>query len=254
MIKLWVVIGTYNKIEEAKLQIQLIRKVRTPIFENIKIIHVYNWDEEYNKELEDELIKINNDWHFIWAANLIDVWIDTILKKYDVDYILVTASDCWWMLPRKIKLICEWMRQQNNVIATCVRWYPWQLDRTIKWLACDTFIIDANNERKHPIFPLNAQEFLDKNSDMLIYNKTAFKVEKLLATRFIQSVVKYSKESDIYSICDWLIYHLQQRVPTMKSSWHLAPPKRNFDCKELWLYTNHDFIEKRKILNNITWI
>lgn len=248
-MKLWVVIGTYDKIEEAKLQMDLIRKIRTPFFEEIKIVHAYNWKEEYVKYLEDKLVTTSNPWHFIWAANLIDDGIQVMLDSYDVDYILVTASDCWWMLPEKILEICKWMRVLNNVIATCVRWYRWQLDWRRKWLACDTFIIDANSERTHPIFPLKAQEFRDKNSDMLVYFRWWFKIERLLSTRYVQSVMKYTRESNIVSACNNWLYVLSERIPTMENV-----SSRNFDCIELWLYTNHDFDNKRKILKKITWI
>lgn len=252
MIKLWVVIGTCSKIKEAKLQMELIRKIRTPLFEDIKIVHTYNGPEDYIQELEDELIIIDNPGHYIWAANLMDVWIEAIMK-YDVDYIVVSSADCWRILPEKIKHICNEMKAQNKHIATCVRWYPWQLDRRKKWLACDTFILDAKKEYEHPIFPLKAQEFRDNNSDMLLYYWW-FKIEKVLATRYIQSVMKYVLGKDIDTICDNGIYHLTKRVPTMKSSWRVAKAERNFDCVSLWLYTNHDFTKKRNILKDKTWI
>ena len=43
-MKLWVVIYTYDKIDEACIQMEIIRNLRSDFFEKIIIVHTYNWD------------------------------------------------------------------------------------------------------------------------------------------------------------------------------------------------------------------
>jgi hypothetical protein len=250
-MKLWVVIGTYDKILEAQVQMEIIRNIIAPRFDDVKIVHAYNWTEDYSAALEDILVKTTNPSHFIGAANLMDIGIECIMH-YDLDYILVSASDCRWTDPWVLLRILNEMKGQKKILASCIRGYPWQTDRRKRWLACDTFIIDAKREREHPIFPLDAQKFLDKNLDAITYFWAFFKLEKLLVTRYVQSFARYLHYKDILKASDDGIYHLDERVPTMQQ-----PVKdgklgiRNFDCPELGLYTNHDRKKKIAILKSL---
>lgn len=250
-MKLWIVISTYDKLDEALVWIDIIRKILSPVFEEVRIVHVYSWDEDYIITREDILVKTTNLWHFIGAGKLMDLGVEC-MQKYDMDYILFTASDCRWIDPEVLTRILAEMKGQKKILASCIRGYPWQTDRRKRWLACDTFIIDAKREREHPIFPLDAQKFLDKNLDAITYFWAFFKLEKLLVTRYVQSFARYLHYKDILKASDDGIYHLDERVPTMQQ-----PVKdgklgiRNFDCPELGLYTNHDRKKKIAILKSL---
>ncbi|MDR0370144.1 MAG: hypothetical protein LBH96_06770 [Candidatus Peribacteria bacterium] len=129
-MKLGVVIYTYNKIEEACIQMEIIRELRTPHFQEIKIVHTYNGPRENytQKYLEDDLLYLENPGHYEGAANLMDAGIEQVLK-YDIDMIAINASDCRWIDPLKIKKILEKMRKEEKFLGSC----PWSISANHEW-------------------------------------------------------------------------------------------------------------------------
>ena len=56
-----VLITTYNKLDEAYIQMEIIRKLRTKHFDSIYIVHGYNGeDKEIEQYLADEVFYSDN--------------------------------------------------------------------------------------------------------------------------------------------------------------------------------------------------
>lgn len=243
-LKIWVVIYTTTKQEEAHIQMDIIRDIWKELFKDIVIVHVYNGIDEYFNYTEDEHILCDNPSHYEGAANMMDRWMEAMMK-YDRDYIVVSASDSRWTKPEKLMEILVEMRLNNRYLASCPWWHKWQDDRKLFWLTCDTFIVDAHREKEHNIFPLWYWEFYRKNIDILHYLwKYTIPVENLLAAKFISACSRTHMNSQVKNIVNNSLYIIKERVPMMTDN------KRNFDCLELWILTNHDLIYKKAILNN----
>lgn len=77
MKNLGILIYTYNRIDDAKINMEIIKNVwqADDYFENLEIIHAFNGKKEWyeKKYLEDKLVRIRNTWHFQGASDLIDV-------------------------------------------------------------------------------------------------------------------------------------------------------------------------------------
>jgi len=256
-MKLGVCIYTYDKIKEACIQMEIIRELWWKYFSEIKIVHTYNWrkKDHEKKYLEDEIIYMENPWHYKWAADMIDKWVERLLK-YDLDYIIVNACDTRRIKPEIIEKIIKWMKDSWKVIWTCPRSFKWENQNNWRWvwLATDTFILDVKREREYKIFPLRWNEFHDKYIDFIRYLwRNNVSVEGLLASRFISacSRIKMYSNSELWPIADNLIYFLNERIPTL-----ISTTERNFDTPELWLFTNHNLWIKKEILktnNLILW-
>lgn len=253
-MKLWVNIYTYDKIQEACIQMEIIRKLRSKYFSEIIIVHTYNWNKNDYKEkyLEDELIYMENPWHYEWAANMMDKWVECLLK-YDLDYIMINASDVRRIKPESIMNIIQNMQDSWKVLWTCPWSFKWPNEniRRWVWLACDTLILDAKWEKEYKIFPLKWKDFYDKYVDFIRYLwKNNVLVEALLASKYVSACwkLKMRSNSELWLIADNLIYFIKERIPTL-----ISTTQRKFDTPELWLYTNHDLWVKKEILksNNI---
>ncbi len=247
-MNLWVVIYTYDKINEACIQMEIIRNLWSDFFEKIIIIHTYNGNREnYSKKyLEDELIYLDNPSHYQWAADMMDVWVEALLKYEDLDYFVVNASDVWWIKPEILTGIIKNMEESECVLWSCPRGFPWQYTRRWVWLATDTFILNANWERENHIFPLKWKDFHDKYIDIIRYMwHNNVSVEWLLASRYITacSHIKMESNSQLWIYANDHVYIIKERMPTI-----LSITERNFDVPELGLYTNHDLDIKKKVL------
>lgn len=249
-MKLWVAIYTYDKVDEACIQMEIIRNLRSKFFEKIVIIHTYNGDRKNypKKYLEDELIYLDNPWHYQWAANMMDAWINALLKYKDLDYFMVNASDVWRIKPKVLTEIIKKMEKSECILWTCPWSFPWQDNRRWVWLATDTFLLNADWERKNHIFPLKWKDFYDKYIDIIRYMwKNNVLVEWLFASRYITacSHIKMKSDSHLWIYANDHIYIIKERMPTL-----LTTSERNFDVPKLGLYTNHDLNIKKEILIN----
>lgn len=227
---------------------EIIRNLRSKHFDNIKIVHVYNWDQSKytEKYLEDELIYRDNPWHYRWAANMMDAGIEKLLEYDDIDYFMINASDVWRILPEKIIDILSTMWKEGKVIWSCPRAFPDQQEWRWVWLACDTFFLDAKREKKNKIFPLHHEKFYNQYIDFIRYmGKNNVLVEALLASRYITACSNVIQDSQLWFYANDKIYIIKERMPTL-----ISTTKRNFNVPSLWLYTDHDISIKQKILKD----
>jgi hypothetical protein len=126
MKKIGVLIYTYNRVDDAKINMEIIRNVweKSKYFEDVEIIHSFNGKKEWysKKYLENDLIITKNSWHFQGASDLIDVGIRMFQRKHKkIDYVIVLASDTWLIKPAYVQSLLERMKKDNLYLATC----PW---------------------------------------------------------------------------------------------------------------------------------
>ncbi len=149
------VIITYNRIEEAKAQMEIIRELWRPLFASIDIYHEYNGKMKWypKKYKEDFLHRHKQMSHFVGANYLLNQGIKHVLesnKKYD--FIIASSADTWFY--NTVKLI--------NLISRCMR-KKYQL-ATSMWgimiLGTEFFIITPELAKK--IFPLKLTQFFGK--------------------------------------------------------------------------------------------
>lgn len=243
-MKLWVVITTFNKVEESYIQMEIIRNLRTSFFDSIYIIHVYNWEWTIDKYLADELIQIPSGISpHTWAADLIDTWAAAILA-HDIDYIYFGSSDTWRTQPKVVSNILSDLKKSGKPYAGCTRWRPEQTNRRICWLSTDTFFMDANRARRNKMFPLNYQEFKDKWLEVLTYIwHSNILVEALFAARYVQARWRETYDWHTRIKANNGILEIKQRLPAM-FSWS----ERHWNTPEIWLYCDHDLAVKKEML------
>ncbi len=198
--KIRVLIYTYNRTDDARINMGIIRNEwsRLKLFKKVKIIYAYNGKKEWypEKYLEDELVRIKNSWHFQGASDLIDAGFKTIKEKYkDLGYIIVLAADTWMIKPEYIEKIIREMSAKKLLWTTC----PWgrkgQNEMRDVGAATDFFIINCKWATKNRMFPLNFKIFSRKYMDLLFYVKGQFvMLEKLIFLRFNEAFARAERK------------------------------------------------------------
>ena len=125
-------IYTYNKVDDARINMELVRSLwhQSQLFQNIIIVHAYNGDRSWysTKYLEDKLINLHNSGHYQGAAELIDAGIKVFEEQYAyVNYVVVLASDTWLVNPCYVAEILKSMQDNRLRLATCA----WNLDEEV---------------------------------------------------------------------------------------------------------------------------
>ena len=154
------IIITYNRIEDAKIQMELIRNLWTqePLLKNVTIYHIYNGNPEWytEKYIEDSLITRKNPGHLLGAADLINTGIQNAVKntKENSHYIIITSADTWIIQPTKLANIINAMQNKAYLVATS----HWFLQKA---LATEFFVIKASFA--HKVFPLDIEKYKKQN-------------------------------------------------------------------------------------------
>lgn len=154
-LKLASVIITYNRVAEARAQMDIIRELWQPLFSTIDIYHEFNGKKDWypKKYKEDFLHRHKPMSHFIGANYLLNQGIKHVLesgKKYD--YIIAASADVWFYDPKKFReVILKCFRRQAQ-LATSL-WFG-------VILSTEFFIITPNLAKK--VFPLHFTEVINK--------------------------------------------------------------------------------------------
>jgi hypothetical protein len=254
MKKIGVLMYTYNRVDDAKINMEIVRNVwqKNKYFQNTTIIHSYDGEKNWYSEkyLEDELVTIKNSWHFQGASDLIDAGIKKFKK--DIDYVIVLASDTWLINPAYIERILIRMEKEALYLAT----NPWGLQKRNDFrdvgMAVDFFIIDAKWAKKYKMFPVDYGEFHKKYEDFFLYqNGGNVMLEKLMWARFIKAVGREQnfKGSARKRAIEKMII-LKDREPVHS---HINKERlwvRKMYWPKMGLLTHHDPLPKKKILKD----
>lgn len=249
-MKIWYLIYTYDRVIDAKIQMEIVRNIYEKELWKIFIVHSYNWDKNWykNKYLEDKLIRSKNPGHYQWASDLIDLWIKEF-EKLKLDYIIISASDTWLLNINFLKNTLLLMKKENKSLFSCPWWTPNINDFRDVWMATDFFIIDLKWEKKYKMFPVNYKKFYDKNIDLLRYLwKWNISYEKLLFSKFINSCYLEVKSENLlrnHTYNKLLIF--KERVPVhINEEW-----ERKMEWKDILFFTNHNIEEKKSMLKDL---
>ena len=160
-----VVISTYNRVDDARINMEIIRNVweKTNLFGKVNIVHSYNGKKEWylEKYLEDSLIVTENKGHFHGAANLLDAGFLEIERcKWDVDYLVFLAADTWITKPDFILSLLNEIKEKKLYLATNT-WdaLPDKPGNVLKAMASDFFVLDYKWALDLNIFPLDYGKF-----------------------------------------------------------------------------------------------
>lgn len=260
MKNIGVLIYTYNRTDDAKINMDIIRNVweKSEHFDDVKIVHSFNGKKEWyqKKYLENDLVVTKNSWHFQGAADLIDIGIKTFWKKYKaINYIIVLASDTWLIKPAYIANILSKMKKENQYLATC-RWgLPERNDIRDVGMAVDFFIVDLKWASKYKMFPIDYSDFYRKYEELLLYQKGGnVMLEKLLYARYLKAVSRkenfggVARKEAIKKLLD-----LKDREPVHSHINEEGYWIRSMYWPKMGLLSHHDPAPKKKILrkNNI---
>ena len=124
MQNIGVVIYTHNRVDDAKINIEIIRNVweASELFNNVKIVHSFNGEKSWypKKYLENDLVVLKNSWHFQGAADLIDAGLKKMSLYKNIDYIIVLAADIWLINLGYLNKLLTQMKEGEFRLATCV--------------------------------------------------------------------------------------------------------------------------------------
>ena len=154
-IKIASIIITYNRIDEAKAQMDIIRELWQPMFGAVDIYHEFNGKKNWypKKYREDTLHHHKQMAHFIGANHLLNQGFKHILesgKKFD--YIIAASADTWFYDPKKLKEVILAMHRKKCQLATSL-WFG-------VILSTEFFIITAPLAKK--VFPLHFTKIINK--------------------------------------------------------------------------------------------
>lgn len=255
MKNIGVLIYTYNRVDDAKINMDIIRNVweKSKYFENVKIIHSFNGEKNWypKKYLENDLVAIRNSWHFQGTSDLIDTGIKTFQKKYkNIDYVIVLASDTWLIKPDYLENILNEMKKNDQYLVTC----PWGLPERNEirdvGMAVDFFIVDLKWSTRYKMFPINYLDFYKKHEELFLYQKGGnVMLEKLLYARYLKAISLeensggVARKTAIKKLLD-----LKDREPVHSHIDKEGYWIRNMYWPKMGLLTHHEPEPKRNIL------
>jgi hypothetical protein len=182
-------INTYNRITDAKVQMELTRNVWNEESElkDVDIYHGYTGNPEKYKEkyLENYLYKLDNPGHYEGACLLINRLIkETLDSKINYDFIILASADTWILKPKELVNVLHTMKEKNYQLTTS-RWF------FVKLLSTEFFIITPNFAKQ--VFPLNFS-----NIHNLHFPETLAPLEALFRIK-TEKVLNTEMGSDIWN-------------------------------------------------------
>lgn len=255
MKNIGVLMYTYNRVDDAKINMEIIRNVwqKTNYFDDVKIVHAYNGKKEWypKKYLENDLVIIKNSWHFQGAADLIDAGIKKFKKKYkETDYVIVLASDTWLVKPVYVENLLKKMKNNNLYLATCSWGNPDKDNISDVGMAVDFFIVDLKWANTNKFFPINYGDFYKKYEELFMYQSGGtVMLEKLLFGRYVKAIGR----EDGYGGSDKIKAKRKMLIMKDREPVHSHVDKdgrwiRIMYWQKMGLITHHDPKPKKQIL------
>lgn len=157
--KVAVVLLTYNRVEEAKVNMRLIRLLWSSClgFGRVDIYHMYNGKRGwYPRESEEDVcIRCENPGHFGGVVLMANRGIREVLKSsVEYDYVMMMSADVWLYKPDKL---VELMRQmdEGDYWLCASRWFD------PRALGTELVIITPGLAKQ--VFPLDLNGFVKKH-------------------------------------------------------------------------------------------
>jgi len=217
-LKIASIIVTYNRVEEAKAQMDIIRELWQPVFAGVDIYHEFNGKKSWypKKYCEDFLSYHKPMSHFLGANHMLNMGIKHVLNsKKNYDFIIATSADVWFYNPGKLKKIILACKRKKFQLATSI----WG----VMGLSTEFFIITPDLAKK--VFPLKFSQFIKKHL-LLKWSRIKLAVFESIFTFKVMKALKNPKR--IYLI------------PGRKTVW----PKNRFYSANF--YASHHDPQKRR--------
>jgi hypothetical protein len=253
-IKIGVLLYTYDRVDDVRINMEIIRNVwkKSKMFQDVKIVHCYNGEKKRypEKYLENDLVGLKNSGHFQGAAELIDAGIKVFNSKYkDLDYVFVLAADTWNVKVDYLEKIINKLIKKKLYLAAC----PWGTPKRNSFfdagMSTDYFIFDWQWAKKYKTFPIDYVDFYKKFGDLFLYLKGAnVMVEKLVFARFLKATFReFNNNNKLGLLASNKILRLTDREPVhFNEKWD-----RNFYWPKMGLLTHHEPAPKKKILKTL---
>ncbi|NTW75888.1 MAG: hypothetical protein HGB34_03220 [Candidatus Moranbacteria bacterium] len=256
--KIGVLIYTYNRTDDAKINMEIIRNewARLDRFKDCVIVHSFNGEPEWHPEpyLEDSLVRSENSWHFQGASDLIDFGFEEFKKQYhDVSHIVVLAADTWMVRPEYVEGIIHEMEHGQFVLSSC----PWGIGEHNNpekiGIAADFFVVDFQWARESSFFPIKYSQFFEKYGELLLYrNAGNIMLEKLVYTRYLQALSRQENMPGFPKrVSRERFLSMKERMPIHSEILDKGDWRRTMYWPEIGLLTHHDPYEKKLILRTL---
>lgn len=261
MLKIGVLIYTYNRTDDAYINMEIIRTLwkKSELLQDIKIVHAFNGQKEWwaEKYLEDELLYLENQGHFSGAEMLINEGVKTFQTKYpDIDYVIVLASDTWLVKPEYVEGMITTMQKEEKYLS-CAVWGTKKLNNIwTRGCGLDFVIIDLKWATKSRLFPLQFTEFKSKYEELFFYNDQTIYLEVVFIVRFVQAIARSIvtvSDNILRPVAKSYIHRMIDREPVHTNSkenliFKKGGFKRNMHVPKMGLITHHDPIPKQEVL------
>jgi hypothetical protein len=257
-LKIGVLVYTYNRTDDARINMELIRREwsKIQLLQDVPIMHCFNgehawWPEKY---LEDELCRTENPGHFSGAVLLLDKGMEIFSEKHpDVTHVVILASDTWCVEPQYIARVVTSMRSDEKYLATSAWGSKKDPNMFRIRMSLDFSIVDLSFARATNLFPLRYQEFVEKYGELLSYQGGIAYPERVFALRFKQAIQRFAhvpSENLIEKIAAAHIHHMTEREPIHRDKKVGGKLKgiREMYWPKIGLITHHDPTEKQKAL------
>lgn len=247
-MKIGYLVYTFDRVLDARIQMEIVRSLWEKKFGKIYLVHAYNGKKDWypEKYLEDKLIRQNNPGHYEGASDLIDAGVKELLKK-KLDWLVISASDTWLIKPEYVQGKIKEMGKNENVFFACPWGAPNRNDPRDLGISADFFILKADWEKKNKMFPVKYGTFKKKYLDYVRYwGANNISYEKLLFGRFISACENEDpkKNNQLRFRVKKRLLIFEDRIPIHKNeNWD-----RYMQWPKIGLYTDHDLKYKKKML------
>lgn len=219
-----VVIITHNRVEDARINMELMRHIWTECLplDRLDIFHIFNGQKSWypQKTHEDVLMRIPNRGHFMGAVDMMNVGAKAVLAsrtKYDA--VVVCSADAWLMDPGTLQRLLEVVTGTSPVIASSW-WHVPGLVST-EWLMLNPTAIKF-------LFPLEPQRWFSTVVTKLTWTKFPF-VELAFGFRCLRQQIAFR--------------------PIPGRSW--VHPFNRFYSPTIRYFSHHDLEKKRQLFNQL---
>src|SRR5439155_12352360 len=107
--RIGVIVYTHDRVDDARINLEILRNLWPRHFGALTIIHCYNGDRRWYPRpyLEDELIRRPNPGHFEGAADLLDAGMRRMQRHKGIRFVVGLAADTWLLKPEYVRTAIE---------------------------------------------------------------------------------------------------------------------------------------------------
>ena len=259
-VKVGVLMYTYDRIDDARINLEILRNVwpKCGLLKDVVVVHAFNGDQQWwpEKYLEDELLFLENPGHFGGAEVLLNQGIKCFADKYpQVAYVIILAPDTWCVMPEYLEKIIDVMHGKDKYLAACAWGTKDKSDMFVSGMSMDFNIVDVKWAVEYRLFPLRYQEFSNRYAEVFSYEDKIVYLERVFALRFKQAImraIEIPSDNLIKQIAEEHICRMTEREPV--HCFH-RPISRLFRAvhrrKEYWpnigLITHHNPMLKQEV-------